>query len=480
MKKLLLALLGLCLLTPAARAQMVNAQTGTTYTVLNTDCDPQSRRVVTFNNSAGVAVTLPQAGLNGVFSNGCVLQFINIAPTGNVTVTPTTSTINGGATLVIPPGGSANIYNDSSAAAVGNYWADTGASSVGTGNNNYRNLLDNGAVQIVQRAAATSATNCGGTSGSSAATYIADRWTCIANVGSQAGQAQVITSSPAPPTGFTKSMKMWRNTGALTQPVCMMQEVPSFESTSLAGQVAVFSFYAQALAGLSADNGNVINAYIMTGTSTDQGLATLTASPAITPAWTNIASTTTKAFTISASAWNRYSVSGTIPSAATEIAVAICFTPTATGSGATDGFAMSGMQLEAGGQPSAFEFRPQAVELTKVQAFYYELDESATVYPVAMCASASVTVALCQVPFPVTMYKNPTLAYANGFATATTTALTTLGPCTTLATNATLATTQGKIGAMVSCTAATVPAAGSADYLYSNAGTGQIRASADF
>jgi hypothetical protein len=74
----------------------------------------------------------------------------------------------------------------------------------------------------------------------------------------------------------------------------------------------------------------------------------------------------------------------------------------------------------------------------------------------------------------------PTLAYANGFATATTTAGTTLGACTTLATATTIASTAPNVnGVLVSCTASTVPAAGSGDILYSNNGTGKIKASAE-
>ena len=57
MKRFLLPLLAaaaLCL-PGAAHAQMVNAQTGTTYTFLNSDCDPSARKVVTFSNASAIA-----------------------------------------------------------------------------------------------------------------------------------------------------------------------------------------------------------------------------------------------------------------------------------------------------------------------------------------------------------------------------------------------------------------------------------------
>jgi len=68
----------------------INAQTGTTYTVLNSDCG----KLVTFSNGSAIAVTLPQAGAGSEFLNGCTINFTNLG-VGRVTITPTTSTIDG-------------------------------------------------------------------------------------------------------------------------------------------------------------------------------------------------------------------------------------------------------------------------------------------------------------------------------------------------------------------------------------------------
>jgi hypothetical protein len=65
-----------------------NAQTGTTYTVAATD----RASYVTFSNAGAIAVTLPQAGTSGFFSN-----FVFVAcdiGAGTATITPTTSTIS--------------------------------------------------------------------------------------------------------------------------------------------------------------------------------------------------------------------------------------------------------------------------------------------------------------------------------------------------------------------------------------------------
>lgn len=135
MKKILLSsiaaagLLGIC--GSHAQAQnVINAQTGTTYTVVNGDCDPNGQRVLTFNNTAAQAVTLPQAGASGLFNQGCRITINNIG-TGVVTITPTTSTINGQATLTVSPGTSVSITSTATAAATGDYiYAISGASQI--------------------------------------------------------------------------------------------------------------------------------------------------------------------------------------------------------------------------------------------------------------------------------------------------------------------------------------------------------------
>lgn len=350
--------------------------------------------------------------------------------------------------------------------------------------NNNRNLLDNGAMAVSQRGtgAATCALN--GAAITSAA-YAADRWGCEVNVAVGAGQLTTITATPTPPTGFINAVKLVRNSGALLQPQCAYQEIPTYKAVTMAGQNVVFSGYIQALAGLAADQGastQTANLVIITGTGTDQGFGTWTASPAITPAWTGVATAINTSVSLPVTpAWTRYSTTALIPTTATEIAVAVCFTPTATGAGATDGIAFTGMQLEQGTSASTYEYRTPGAELAEVQRYYWEVDESSSIFTLGACKAESVTVATCFVQFPVTMRSAPTMTYANGFATETTVAGGTLGPCTTLATASTVASTaSGVTGILVGCTAATVPAAGSAGILYSNNGTGKIRASADF
>lgn len=72
----------------------VNARTGTSYTVLSSDIGG----IVTLSNAGAVAVTQPQA--TGAFGVGKTVLFENKGA-GTVTITPTTSTIDGASTLAL-------------------------------------------------------------------------------------------------------------------------------------------------------------------------------------------------------------------------------------------------------------------------------------------------------------------------------------------------------------------------------------------
>lgn len=82
-----------------------NAQTGTTYTIVSGD----SGKLVTLSNASSVAVTLPQA--TGSFTTGWYTYVENLGA-GTVTITPTTSTIDGAATLTLLTNQGAMIVSD--------------------------------------------------------------------------------------------------------------------------------------------------------------------------------------------------------------------------------------------------------------------------------------------------------------------------------------------------------------------------------
>ena len=99
----------------------VNAQVGTSYTVLATD----RGKLVTLTNASPIGVTLPQATtIGGGFPSGWYTEFENRGA-GLVTITPTTSQINGGATLTLATNNSVKIVSDGT-----NYFALTGKTSI--------------------------------------------------------------------------------------------------------------------------------------------------------------------------------------------------------------------------------------------------------------------------------------------------------------------------------------------------------------
>lgn len=261
-----------------------------------------------------------------------------------------------------------------------------------------RNFIANGAMAVAQRG--TGIQTCGDNTAPTVTGFGADRWACDANVAVGAGRAKVVTSGPTPPAGFQQSMQLYRTSGALTQPVCTMQAIETARAVQLQGKRVIVSAYLQPLAAFSAASGTV-NMTVITGTGTDQGFGTLTASPAITPAWTGLASTAvtsgagvsingttlatgTAGFPLgTTAAWNRvWSAPVAIPTTATEVGLEICFTPVGAGSGVTDGFAVTGVQMEIANNlqtsPSAYEFLPIGYELKEAQRFYWQLNEPAS------------------------------------------------------------------------------------------------------
>lgn len=127
----------------AQMAQNINAQTGTTYAFLNTDCS----KLVTFNNASAIAATLPQASnpagggsASGLFMPPCLISASNLGA-GVLTITPTTSTIGGAATITLNAGQSVDIISDGV-----NYQVKAGGAGQGSAAGNF---AANGAVATV-------------------------------------------------------------------------------------------------------------------------------------------------------------------------------------------------------------------------------------------------------------------------------------------------------------------------------------------
>lgn len=320
-----------------------------------------------------------------------------------------------------------------------------------------------------------------------AITYTADRWWGLSGTGT-AFTVIKQTAAADVPLGASASARVQRTaaqTGVLA--TCVGQALTTANSIAMQGKTVEFSFFAKAGANFSAAN-SLVTITISTGTGVDGSAANQS-----TGSWTGFANAVAQSTTINTS-WEQYSAVAAIPSTAQQVGVKICYTPVGT-AGANDWFEFANAQLDinsgavAKSAPAAtdfnysiarFEGRPSPVEATLQQAYYYELDESASIYIVAPCAAIDITHTNCIVQLPTTMRVAPTMTYANGFASPTSTTQATLGACTTLASAATVASTAPSLNqVLVNCTAATIPAAGVASFLYSNGGTGKIKASAE-
>lgn len=147
------------------RSFTTNAQTGTTYTLVSSD----RAKLVTFNNASAVAVTLPAAS---TFGAGWYF-YVENRGAGTVTITPTTSTIDGGATLIVKTNQGALIMGDgtnyvtalqgasfdpSKNVASGRFTADAGAVNAQTGTTYTLAATDNGGIVTLSNASAITVT----------------------------------------------------------------------------------------------------------------------------------------------------------------------------------------------------------------------------------------------------------------------------------------------------------------------------------
>jgi len=103
-----------CSLTPTITTagtldvqHLVDARTTTSEAILDGDCGD----LITFNNASAIAATIAEAGAAGDFAAGWFVILRNLGA-GVVTLTPTTSTVDGNATLVIRTDQSVFLFSD--------------------------------------------------------------------------------------------------------------------------------------------------------------------------------------------------------------------------------------------------------------------------------------------------------------------------------------------------------------------------------
>lgn len=216
-----------------------------------------------------------------------------------------------------------------------------------------RNYLLNGACEIWQR----------GTSGLVGATgatvgYTADRWQAY-----RASYGTGLTCSrQTGPTGARYALRAQRDSGNTSLgAIQIYQTLETAQAINLAGDQITFSAWMRK----GADFAGTFTMRIFYGTGTDER---------ITSGFTGQTTLASVSKSLTTS-WAQYSVTATLPSTATEIAVGWQYTPSTATALTNDYFEFSLAQLEVGATPSTFQMNGGNIEaeLVACQRFYQRL-----------------------------------------------------------------------------------------------------------
>jgi hypothetical protein len=201
-----------------AGTYLVNAQTGTSYTVLSTD----ACKLVNFSNASAIAVTVPQA--TTTFGAGFSFDVQNIGA-GSVTLTPTTSTINGSASLVIATNQGCTITSD------GTNWLVSACTALGStgapGGSNTQLQYNNSGVF-------------GGISGlTTDGSHLA-----LATAGAASTPSLLVSGAPFAGTGTTSFPLVYINTSGASAPTVFATAGTLFGGNASGTSVNLVDFYA--------------------------------------------------------------------------------------------------------------------------------------------------------------------------------------------------------------------------------------------
>ena len=246
-------------------------------------------------------------------------------------------------------------------------------------------------MQIAQRG--TSFSNAGAT------IYTLDRWQSYANAAVTVSQQVTGDTTNLPNIQYCARNKRTLSSTS-TAAIAFQQSFETINSIPFMGKTITFSFYARAGANYSAAS-NLLNYYVVTGTGTDQNIGGTYTGVAY-PINTTATLTTT---------WQRFSATGTLSSSGTEMAFYFSQTPVGT-AGANDYYEVTGVQIDIGSV--ALPFRTYAAtiqgELAACQRYYWRqtADATALYAHLGYARGDSGTVAIGDVPLPVTMRVTPT------------------------------------------------------------------------
>ena len=368
--------------------------TGEVLTAANVNDYLMKQTVMIFASASARTTALSGVLREGMLSyrlDAHVLEVYNgtiwEAPETNLTTKGDLATFDTAPTrLAVGSDGQTLVANSANASGLG--WQPLQAAG--------KNAVINGGMDIWQRgtsvalAAATAAAN----------GYNADRWD------TSTGASQAITISRQPTADTTNlpniqyCLRYQRNSGQTgIGGLYLIQSIETANAIPFAGKTITFSFYARAGANYS-NAGGTLNAYVSSGTGTDQNGFTMTGSAGV---GTGVIATLT-------TTWQRFSYTATVPITATELATNFLFTPVGT-AGANDYYEVTGVQLELGSVATTFSRAGGTLqgELAACQRYYFRATSPLNAYgTLAMGSAISTSIIRVSVKTPVTMRVTPT------------------------------------------------------------------------
>jgi hypothetical protein len=168
------------------------------------------------------------------------------------------------------------------------------------------------------------------------------------------------------------------------------------QAVALAGKTVTFSFYARA----GANYLGTFSANLVSGTGVDQNPFSFTGSSTVASGTQSLSSS-----------WQRFSLTGTMPSNSTEFYSIFTYTPTGT-AGDNDFFEITGVQLEEGAVATPFRRNAPSIqaELAACQRYYVRWDQGSTTPRIATGAQNDTTSSWFVLVLPVTMRRVPVAA----------------------------------------------------------------------
>jgi len=259
------------------------------------------------------------------------------------------------------------------------------------------NPVLNSAFQVWQRGTSVAVA-------ASTTAYTADRWGANTGANGASTISRQVTGDTTNLPNIQYCARVQKNAGQTgTAGFAFYQSFESINAIPFAGKTVTLSFYARKGANYSQASSQ-LTTQLLSGTGTDQNILSGYTGLAI-PLQSNVTLTTT---------WQRFSVTGTIATSATEFAVGFEYTPVGT-AGAADYYEVTGVQLEVGSVATPFKTYAGTIqgELAACQRYYYLLQSGQSKF-FGTGTYISATNVYVTVPLPVTMRTSATLDIVTG------------------------------------------------------------------